>query len=79
MRTCASSRRASLEEDGTVASRWTACGTHRGADFMGLPATGRRLEITGISMYRVKYGKIAEGWVNDDNLGMARQLGLLPA
>jgi len=30
-------------------------------------------------VYRVRDGKIAEGWVNDDNLGMMQQLGLLPA
>jgi len=67
-----------LGEGDTVASRWTATGTHRG-EFMGSPPSGRSFSITGISMYRVQGGKIAEGWVNDDSLGMLQQLGLLPA
>jgi steroid delta-isomerase-like uncharacterized protein len=65
-----------LAEGETVASRWTATGTHRG-EFMGHPPSGREFSISGISIYRVKDGKIAEGWVNDDSLGMLRQLGLL--
>lgn len=59
-----------------MASRWTATGTHRG-DFMGHPASGRQFSISGISIYRLRDGKIAEGWVNDDSLGMLQQLGLL--
>ena len=67
-----------LAEGDTVASRWTATGTHRG-EFMGHPPSGRQFSISGISIYRVEGGKIAEGWVNDDSLGMLRQLGLLGA
>ena len=61
-----------------VASRWVAGGTHTGAEFNGLPAaSGRRFEIAGMSLYRVVDGRIAEGWVVDDTLGMASQLGLV--
>lgn len=69
---------ASLAEGELVASRWVAGGTHTGAEFNGLPADGRRFEITGMSVYRVADGRIVEGWVNDDTLGMASQLGLVP-
>jgi steroid delta-isomerase-like uncharacterized protein len=62
-----------------VASRWVAGGTHTGAAFGPLPATGRSFEITGMSIYRVRDGRIVEGWVNDDTLGMATQLGMIPA
>jgi steroid delta-isomerase-like uncharacterized protein len=65
-----------LAEGEMVASRWTATGTHRG-DFMGHAPSGRQFSISGISIYRVKDGKIAEGWVNDDSVGMLQQLGLL--
>lgn len=68
-----------LCEGDLVASRWVAGGTHTGADFAGLPATGRAFRITGMSIYRVLDGRVIEGWVNDDTLGMASQLGLVPA
>lgn len=65
-----------VAEGDTVASRWVVSGTHHG-DFMGHEPSGRRYEITGMSFYRLKDGKIVEGWVNDDSLGMLRQLGII--
>lgn len=58
---------ATLCEGDLVASRWTVRGTHRGK-FMGAPPSGNRVTITGMSMYRISDGKIAEGWVSDDAL-----------
>jgi steroid delta-isomerase-like uncharacterized protein len=70
----------SVAEGDLVAARWTASGTHTGPAFAGLPpASGRRFEITGMSMYRVRDGRIVEGWVSDDTLAMAVQLGLVAA
>jgi len=66
-----------ITEGDRVATRWTASGTHRGP-FAGLPPTGRRFTISGMSIYRLAGGRIVEGWVNDDSLGMLRQLGALP-
>lgn len=68
-----------ISEGDLVASRWVAGGTHTGADFAGAPASGRAFRITGMSFYRVHGDRIIEGWVNDDTLGMAAQLGLVPA
>ncbi|MPZ35378.1 MAG: hypothetical protein GEV13_31125 [Rhodospirillales bacterium] len=65
-----------LAEGDVVASRWSAGGTHTGAPFGPLPTSGRKFEITGMSIYLVRDGRIAEGWVNDDTLGMATQLGM---
>lgn len=67
---------AQVAEGDLVASRWVVSGTHSG-DFMGYKPSGRRYEITGMSFYRLADGKIVEGWVNDDSLGMLRQLGIL--
>lgn len=69
---------AQLAEGDKVATRWTARGTHRGA-FMGARPTGREATLTGISIDRVARGRIVERWVNWDALGMARQLGVVPA
>lgn len=56
-----------------VVVRWTARGTSRG-DFMGVPATGNPVEYTGVSMYRVDDGAIAEIWDTRNTLGILNQL-----
>lgn len=55
--------------------RWTFHGKHSG-EFMGIPATGKELALTGISIIRMRGGKIVEGWDGYDALGMLRQLGV---
>jgi steroid delta-isomerase-like uncharacterized protein len=57
-----------------VITRWTGEGTHR-APLRGLPASGRQVRITGISIHRIAGGRIVETWVNWDTLGMMEQLG----
>jgi len=66
-----------LADGDEVATRWSWSGIHTG-EFMGLPATSKRVEMTGTTTFRFRDGKIQEGWWNWDNLGMMRQLGLLP-
>lgn len=56
-----------------VAVRWTARGTSTG-DFLTLPATGGTIEFTGVSMYRVEDGGIAEIWDTRNTLGILQQL-----
>ena len=45
---------------------------------MGIRATGKRLEMTGIVIYRIESGRIVERWARHDTLGMLQQLGVLP-
>jgi predicted ester cyclase len=61
-----------------VATRWTATGVHSG-DFNGIPATGHRVSLTGISIDRIASGKIVESWEVTDDAGLLRQLGVLPS
>jgi steroid delta-isomerase-like uncharacterized protein len=61
-----------------VVTRWTVTGTHTG-NLGAIPATGRRITITGISCGRVENGKMVEAWTNWDTLGMMQQLGVLAA
>lgn len=56
-----------------VALRWTARGTSQG-DFMSLPPTGEVVEFTGVSMYRLEDGSIAEIWDTRNTLGILHQL-----
>ena len=44
----------------------------------GIPATGRPVRVTAMVVYRVEGGRLAEGWINRDDLGMMRQLGVVP-
>ena len=61
-----------------VTVRWTARGTNTGTG-NGIPATGRRVEVTGTTIFRFVDGAIAEEWTAGNSLSLMRQLGLLPA
>jgi steroid delta-isomerase-like uncharacterized protein len=67
-----------LAEGDKVVQRWTFRGTHQGA-FQGIPATGRQVALTGISIWRVEGGVIVESWHELDTLGLLQQLGAIPA
>ena len=60
-----------------VVGRITWRGTHRG-EFLGLPATGKAFKVSHIQIYRFAGGKMVEHWAVRDDLGMLRQLGLVP-
>jgi steroid delta-isomerase-like uncharacterized protein len=66
-----------VAEGDKVAVRWMAEGTH-GGDLAGMPPTGKRFRTSGISIYRLAGGKVAEQWENFDVLGMMQQLGVIP-
>ena len=66
-----------IAEGDKVAARLRVRGTHLG-DLNGIAPTGRRVDFTGIVISRVEGGRIAEDWANFDDLGMMRQLGVIP-
>jgi len=66
-----------VAEGDRVAVRWTMKGTHRGA-FSGIPATGKPVAFSAISIYRFQDGKIAQLWAQVDRLGLLQQLGAVP-
>jgi predicted ester cyclase len=66
-----------IAEGDKVVARWRARATHQG-EYMGIPPTGNRVEFTGISVYRIEAGKIAESWNVEDVLGLMRQIGAIP-
>lgn len=63
-----------VADDEQVAIAYTLTGTHRG-DFMGVPATGRRVEVRGVQVARFADGMIVERWGSSDELGILQQLG----
>jgi predicted ester cyclase len=68
-----------LAEGDRVVMRFRASGSHTGAPLMGMPPSGRKFEIGGISIFRVVNGKIVEHWAFEDQLGLLQQVGLLPS
>lgn len=56
-----------------VVTRYRSTGTHEGA-FQGIPATGRRVEINEVSIYRLENGRIAEQWGFPDGVALMKQL-----
>ena len=65
-----------VAEGDRVAARFTARGVHRGV-FMGLPATGKPITMTGMEIFRIENGKIAELWGEANLLGLMQQLGII--
>jgi predicted ester cyclase len=46
---------------------------------LGIPATGKQLQVGSISIFRLIEGKIAEHWEQLDWLALLQQLGVIPA
>ena len=65
-------------EGDRVVTRGVFVGTHTG-DFMGIPATGRKVSIKYLDIWRLENGKAKENWVQMDLLGLMQQLGVIPA
>lgn len=63
-------------EGDKVVARITMSGTHLGS-FMGIPATGKHVEFTGIYIARISNGKIVEHWGEEDGVSLLSQLGVL--
>jgi steroid delta-isomerase-like uncharacterized protein len=52
---------------------WVFRGSHTGAGYDGLPPTGVKLELRGITVWRIVDGKIREEWTEFDQLRAAEQ------
>ena len=66
-----------IAEGETVMARWSCRGTHKG-DLNGIAPTGKQVTISGVTIARLLNGKLAEGYVNWDALGLMQQLGVVP-
>jgi steroid delta-isomerase-like uncharacterized protein len=69
---------AQLADGDYVTTRFTASGTHDG-NLFGTPATGRSVELSGITISRCADGRIAEEWELVDAIGVLQQIGALPS
>ena len=65
-----------IAEGDKVAARIRMTGTNTG-DFMGIPATGKHIEFTGMYIVRIVNRKIVEHWGEEDGVSLLQQLGVL--
>lgn len=57
-----------------TSGHWT--GTHQG-NFMGIPATGKKVNIGFMDIWKIENGKAVANWVQMDNLAIMQQLGVM--
>ena len=62
-----------IEQDDRIAARFLLTGEHR-APFMGAPATGRAIALTGITIMHFRDGRVIERWSTTDMLGLLTQI-----
>ena len=65
-----------LVEGDKVAVRCHVTGSHKG-EGLGFAATHKPIEISGMSIVRIRNGKIVEGWNNFDFLKLYQQIGTI--
>ena len=65
-------------EGDMLSCRATFAGTHQG-EFMGIPPSGRRIEVDAIDILRIRDGKFVEHWGVMDAMTMMQQIGAIPA
>jgi steroid delta-isomerase-like uncharacterized protein len=63
-----------FQSEDRVAVRWSVTGTHRG-DHLGVPASGKTIATTGITIAKFRGDKIVEGWDSWDQLEMLKSIG----
>ena len=64
-----------IAEDEYVMARWTASGTHTGP-WGDVSPTGRPVTFSGVNVFRLEGGRVAEIWNHRDDLGLQDQLGV---
>jgi steroid delta-isomerase-like uncharacterized protein len=65
-----------IAEGDRVVTRWTARGTHL-RDLLGIPATGRQVQVSGATIARIERGRTAELWTHWDRTTLFKQLGVV--
>jgi steroid delta-isomerase-like uncharacterized protein len=66
-----------IAEGDKAVVRWTFTGTQAG-NFMGLPATGKKVTWTGITIYTLSGGKVIAEYGEEDFFGFLHQIGFIP-
>jgi predicted ester cyclase len=67
-----------VAEGDLVVTRLAVRGTHR-AELLGIPASGRRMDISAVAIHRIVRDTLAEYWLVGDTLSLFQQLGAIPS
>ena len=62
-----------IEEDDRIAVSWTWQGTHSG-NLPGIPATGKRMKMSGLTIYYFDDGRLSGHWQIADRLSIYQQI-----
>jgi steroid delta-isomerase-like uncharacterized protein len=70
-----------IAEDDKVVTHLTASGTYEGGleDIPSTAVTGKQVRVAEILIHRIDGGKVVEGWIVIDELGVWKQLGAIPS
>ena len=63
-----------VAEGDLVAVHWTFRGSHTHGGYAGLPATGTKVLMTGITIWRIVDGKITDEWSSFNEMGAYAQI-----
>ncbi len=66
-----------VADSNTVVVQYTLMGTNT-APMMGMPATGKKINIGGVDIVLIKNHKIVKQWDYDEEMKMMTQLGMMP-
>ena len=66
-----------VEEGDKVVKHWSFTGTHKG-EWIGIPATEKKVAFMGINIFRIADGKIVDYLEFMDLLGLLQQLDVIP-
>jgi len=66
-----------LSEGDKLACAWSWTGTHLG-ELQGIAPTGRKVNVSGMTLFTIANGKFVREVVYADLLGLMKQLGVLP-
>ena len=66
-----------IAEGDYVVTRVIYQGTNKG-EFQGMPASGKKIKTSGLSLQHIVKGKIVEEWDELDTYDMMKQMGAIP-
>ena len=67
-----------VAEGDKVVKSWTFQGTHKN-EWMGIPATGKKVVFSGMEIFRFENEKVVENWMVMDLYSLFLQLGVIPS
>ena len=69
-----------IAEGDRVVTRWTVRGTNTGdiTTPIPMPATGKPINVTGVTVSRFAGNRLVEAWQIGNTMGLMQQLGVLP-